>query len=142
MSAYTDQSEIEAQLPPDFLVQALDDDNDGSADSGLLDQVIENASEEVDSLLGQRYTTPFVSPFPPVVSTASRFFVLEMLYLRRGFHGEANPWTARADKIRERLSRIGKGEEPLSPDHDREKPSVSIISDDAKTHSSGGRISL
>lgn len=142
MSAYTTQSEIEASIPPAYLRQALDDDADGAADDGLLGQVIANASNEVDAILGQRYTVPFSSPFPAVVAAATRIFVLETLYLRRGHSGEANPWEARAKDIRARLSRIGKGEEPLSPDHEREHSSVSVISGDASTHSSSGRVSL
>ncbi len=139
---YTTQAEIEASIPPQFLRQALDDDGDGSADPGLLDQIILNASSEVDAFLGQRYSTPFTSPFPAVVATAARIIVLESLYLRRGMSGDANPWEARAKQIRVRLSRIGKGDEPLTPDHEREKPSVSFISEDARTHSSSGRMSL
>jgi len=139
---YTSESELKANLPPDFIRQALDDDSDGEADADLLDQIIQNASDEVDAALGQRYPVPFPSPFPAVVKTACRIFVLDTLYMRRGFSGENNPWESRAKDQREKLTRIGTGKEPLTPDVERKLPPVSVISEDAGTHSVHGRLSF
>jgi hypothetical protein len=74
---------------------------------------------------------------PPSSSAPPRCF-LEKLYLKRGFSGDANPWTKQADALREQLTDIGNGEHPLSMAIPRGKPSASIITEKSKTHSSSG----
>jgi phage gp36-like protein len=137
---YLSEADLTPHLPPQFLLQALDDDGDGSADSGVLNSILTASSDEVDSLLGSRYPVPFSAPLPALVKTAARVFALETLYRRRGFSGDQNPWETRAKDLRDRLNRIGQGKEPLGPEHERKLPSVSVISEDALTHDS--RISL
>ena len=140
--AYVTKAEIEAVIPPQFLTEGLDDDSSGSADSGLFDLLVEQAENDVNSVLGQRYSAPFSSPVPPIAKRAARLFVCEAIYHRRGLHGDQNPWEKQAEKIRTKLDRIARGDEPLEPDIQREKPSASIITEDAKTHSAAGRTSI
>ena len=111
--SYVTQTQITAALPPERLRDALDDDRDGVADAGLLDQVIARASQAVDGYLASRFAVPFTAPVPPVVGEATAVFTLELLYARRLVTGESNPWKAQADTWRERLQRIGAGELPL-----------------------------
>jgi phage gp36-like protein len=138
---YLAEADLIPHLPPQFLLQALDDDGDGSADDGLLDAILTASSDEVDAILGARFATPF-SPVPALVKTSARIFALETLYRRRGFSGDNNPWEVPAKDLRARLNRIGQGKEPLTPDIERKQSSVSVIVEDAKTHDSAGRISL
>ncbi len=132
--AYTTQAKIEASLPPAFLVDALDDDRDGNADTGLLTAVIAAADGRVDSFLAQAYETPFVT-VPAIVAEASLVFVLAGLYLRRGTADEANPWAKREEAMEKRLTRIGQKLEPLTVETPKAKPSGKVIGQDSLLHS-------
>lgn len=137
---YITQPEIAADLPPQHLIEALDDDGDGIADAGLFSQIEAAAAKEIDGLLGARYATPFAPPVPAVVASAARFFVLEKLYQRRGIASEQNPYTRQAAAMRSRLGRIGQGEEPLTPEFVRTRPPVSVVTEPAKTTSTAGHL--
>lgn len=132
--AYTTQAKIEANLPPAFLVDALDDDRDGDADTGLLDAVIASADTRIDGILGQKYETPF-SPVPAVVAEASLIFTLCALYRRRGIADDANPWAKRETQVEAKLNRIGSGAEMLTYETPKAKPSGKVIGTDALLHS-------
>ena len=132
---YVTLDEMIAQVPSEYITQAMDDDGEGGADSGVWDQVSAAVSDAVDGPLGQIYDVPFSTPLPAIVKQAARVFCAEMLYLRRGVSGDKNPWTARADKIRAKLDRIATGSESLGPDFDKEAPAGSVITEPAKTYS-------
>lgn len=137
---YLLKPDIESDIPPAFLTEALDDAGSGVADPALWDKVEASARDEVDGTLGQRFPVPFEAPIPPVVRHAMRVLVLERLYLRRGLSGDSNPWAAQAAKIREKLTRIANGEEPLTPEINRAKPSVTAITEPSKSSSSTGSL--
>lgn len=136
--AYITQSDIEALIPPAFIVQALDDDGDGSADSGAWNKVYAAVVRQIHGPLAQRYTVPFTGTLPGAVEDAAQVFACEALYMRRGYHGDENPWTARADAMREKLDKIGAGEIPLSPDHQAKDSAVSAITETSKTYPADG----
>jgi phage gp36-like protein len=135
---YVLQSEIEADIPPAFLLEALDDDNDGAEDPGLWDKVAASVATEIDGTLGQRFTTPFTDPIPALVKQAAKIFALEKLYARRGTPEAQNPWAKQAAAIREKLTMIATGDEPLTPEINRAKPSVTAVTEPAKTTSATG----
>jgi phage gp36-like protein len=116
--AYVTQAQIETAIPAQHLVEALDDDRDGSADAGLLDSVIAQASQAVDAFLSPRYDVPFDDPAPSPVAESAFVFVCELLYQRRGLHGDENPFTERADAWRKKLEAIAKGEGQLEVDEE------------------------
>lgn len=132
---YILKAEIEADIPPQFLLEALDDDNDGNEDAGLWDKIEASAAEAVDGVLGQRYAVPFTAPLPAVVKNAARVFILEKLYARRGTKTEDNPWTSQANKLRAKLDLIADGEEPLTPGANKANQSVTVMKEAAKTTS-------
>lgn len=142
MPAYIIMATLVAEVPPQFVTQALDDNGDGVADAGLFDQVVANAQAEVDGILGQRYTVPFQNPVPALVVDATTKLVAERLYSRRGLDGDKNPWAKKASEIRAILKAIAKGEMPLTPSATREKPSASAITEPARTSSSRGRAAI
>lgn len=139
---YVQQADVSVDIPPSFIVEALDDDGDGVADVGLWDQVAAAASTAVDSRLGQRYATPFVSPIPAIVTEAARIFASEMLYNRRGVAKDKNPFTEAADALREKLDLIGQGKQPLTPAIQRQQPSASVITERSKTFSVSGALPI
>jgi phage gp36-like protein len=92
------------------LTAALDDDGDGTADTGLLDRLITDAGDTVDGFLAGRYATPF-SPVPKLVAEAAFVFVCEKIHARRRQGpDEVNPYTARANDFRKQLKQIADGD--------------------------------
>lgn len=110
--SYVTQSRIQTVIPAPHLNDALDDDRDGMADSGVLDEIIAAASQAVDALLAPRYAVPFEDPAPALVAEGAFIFACELIYDRRQIT-DKNPFKERADKLRTRLDGIGKGEGEL-----------------------------
>ena len=137
--AYVLQAEIEAQIPADFLLQALDDNSDGVADAGVFDKIVGAVSDEIDGALGRKYSVPFASP-PSFVKAAAKVLTLWTLYQRRGFAGERNPWETEATRIRKTLDAIGTGKEALTPDDKGKVPGGVVITETAKTHDRQGNL--
>lgn len=136
---YCTQSQLEALLPPGDLTDSLDDDRDSAADTGLLDEIIAAADNEIDAALGQRFAVPF-TVVPPLAAHASKVFVLETLYRRRGLADENNPWHGQAEALRKRLVSVGRGEAPLTPEAAPTRPPASVITSPSKLHDPSGRI--
>lgn len=137
---YVELTDLSALIPPATLTEALDDNGDGAADAGLFDGLSSQVSRDIDGRLGQRYLTPFVYPYPALVVSAARIFAVEALYTRRNLTGDKNPFTAQADKWRDKLDLIGAGKEPLQPGQERARPSASAITEPAKTTPGAGAL--
>lgn len=139
---YIAQSDIAGELPPEFLVEALDDDRDGVADESAWDALQAAVSRDIHDLVSARFATPLASPYPPAVVGAAAILTLEKLYARRGYTPDRNPWSAQAKEAREKLGRIGAGELPLSTEVNRARPSVSIIGEASRTKSTVGNMAI
>ncbi len=109
LMAYTTQAKVQAVLPAAFVTQALDDDENGSADSGLLDAIIGTVEDEINGLLTPAVTVPITGTVPYQVQTAALAMTCAALYRRRGIADEGNPWKDREDKARELMADIGAG---------------------------------
>ncbi|MFZ4596853.1 MAG: phage protein Gp36 family protein [Verrucomicrobiaceae bacterium] len=106
---YFSHADLAALIPADFLLQALDDDNDGVEDA--FEAVRTSAQETVDAYLGARYTVPLTTePLPKLVVQAAIAFAAELCYQRRGTPKENNPWYDRAESMRKLLTAVAKGE--------------------------------
>ncbi len=134
---YVTKADLEGLIPPQFITEALDDDGDGVEDAGLWDKVAAQAGEAVDALLGQRFEVPFAAPVPPLVSQAAKIFAASALYRRRGLSSVRKPFEKEEERVSVKLSRIGEGKVPLTPEADRAQDSISVISEDAQTYPSG-----
>jgi len=51
---YVNMGDVAGRIPGPFLVQALDDNADGLADSEVWDKVAADTAEEIDGALGKR----------------------------------------------------------------------------------------
>ena len=140
---YTTLFEIKAKLPYDFIVEALDDDKDGLMDEDVLTAVLEDAANQVDARLGKRYAVPFdPAALEPIIASSSLMFVLETLYLRRGLGtDDKNPFMASARAARSELNEIGNGAVPLTPEKNRPRRSVSVVTEPARTSSARRNLS-
>ncbi|MCO6401349.1 MAG: DUF1320 family protein [Verrucomicrobia bacterium] len=116
--AYTTQSEIEALLPPKFLLQGIDDDNNETADSGLLTTLLGVVDLEIDGLISPSVALPLTSPYPAQIRVSALVLSLDSVYRRRGMADEVNPWAERAKDVRAALAKIGRGELALDSDSD------------------------
>ena len=134
---YVAQADIEGRIPPGFLLQALDDDNDGVADAW--DSVASAVGAYIDGVLGGRYEVPFTGTLPAAVVTAAQILACEMCYSRRGVTADANPWTAQADAIRGVLNKIAEGKAPLTPGKKPVNPPGKLISEDSRLYDPAGR---
>ena len=113
--AYTSQAEIEAVLPPKFLTDALDDDASGAADTGLLTAFLGVIDNEIDGMITPTVELPLATT-PARIKTAALVLACEGLYRRRGIHDDANPWSKRAETVREDLVKVGRGELAIDAD--------------------------
>jgi phage gp36-like protein len=113
MPDYLTLTDLHGQIPPQFLIQALDDDNDGVVDAW--DGVKQAVQDDVDALLEGRFAVPLTfSPMPLVIKRACVAFACELCYRRRGTADADNPWKGRADSFRKILAGITAGELKLS----------------------------
>lgn len=120
MSDYFSQTDLEALIPSAFLVQALDDDNDGVIDAFAVVQ--EQAQGEVDAYLEPRFPVPLSAPIPRLVAKAAVTLAAELCYRRRGTPDADNPWVSSAKAMRSILTKIGQGELQLQAIPQREEP--------------------
>lgn len=138
MPDYVLIADLAGLIPASFIVQALDDNEDGESDAAAWAAVLAQVHQAIDGTLGMRFPVPFAAPLPAKVSEAAGIFACELLYMRRGKSGEQNPWTARADAMRRTLERIAEGKLPLTPETQRATPPISIVAEPAKTTSAAG----
>ena len=138
--AYISQSDLEAHIPPQFIVEALDDDRDGVADSGLWEKLAAAVDRAINSRLAPRFSVPFAAPVPDLVAEAALVFAGEMVFRRRGVADEANPWAEQAGAMRTRLERIGRGDEELTAGTTAARPGGAIIGERARVYDKAGRL--
>jgi phage gp36-like protein len=129
---YFTRSALETLIPPAFIVEALDDNGDGAEDTGLYDEIAAAAVSACDAYLIRRYTLP-IAPVPPIVAEAAKIFAAEMLYQRRGIHGDQNPFTARANAQRTTLEHLATGAITLGATAPTAAAPIAIISESAGT---------
>lgn len=96
----------------------LDDDNDGTEDSGLFDATVAAAQMTVDAMLAGIYSVPF-STIPPLAAQATLIFFCEILYSKRLTPDQVNPYKARADMMRKTLNTIRENGTGLDQSIDR-----------------------
>jgi len=129
---YAVRTDIETEIPPAFLVEALDDDADGIEDAGLWDAINAAVDAEIEGYLSRRYPLP-LADVPPSLRAGAAALVLEKLHGRRGKSGDKNPATKRAADFRKMLEAIASGDAALEAGKTNARPPVSIISESAGT---------
>jgi phage gp36-like protein len=94
-SVYTNEAAMELLVAGDGgrLTMLLDLDEDGDADTGVLDAAISDAGVQIDARLAQRYPTPFAqitdSPTtPPIIQLIAKHLTAAILYERIQPDGE------------------------------------------------------
>jgi phage gp36-like protein len=149
MPLYVTLTKLKAALPAEITAQLLDDHGSGAPSPGVWDEVVAAVQAEIDGKLGMRYPVP-LDPVPAVISHAAFVLAAEALYQRRNYHGDANPWTKRAEQIRGTqgqqggqpglLDRLASGEVPLTVQSRPARPAATAITETAKTTSGAGNL--
>lgn len=132
---YTTQADLTALLESAKVTQALDDDSTGAADAGLFALIQTAVDNEIHGYLEGRFAVP-LAPVPAFLKDAELVLEAEMLWARRGNSGQNNPWSDRADKIRDRLASIRDGA-PLSIASSQGTDAGGIVSEPSSTYSPG-----
>jgi phage gp36-like protein len=137
--AYVTRAQIETAIPSAHLNDALDDDNDGTADPGVIEEIIASASQAVDAFLAGLFSVPFSGTAPAPVAEAAFVFTCERIYERR-LQGstEGNPFKARAEFWRKRLEDIGAGKLPLDAGQTRAFTPGAVVTDPAAVDGRSG----
>jgi len=127
--SYVTQTQIETAIPAPHLLDALDDNRDGVADTGLLTAIIAQASQAVDAFLCGLYDVPFTDP-PAIVKEAAFVFACELIYARREMGGDdkKSPWLGRANAWRTQLQKVAGSELPLDSTTTPTIPGVAVES--------------
>ena len=141
MATYVTLAQMKAALPVELTEELLDDSGSGVPDAANWPAIAARVSDEIDGKIGQRYTLP-LSPVPVVLTNAAFVLAAELIYQRKNYHGEANPWFTRAQGIRGTLGqpggqaglldRIASGEQPLTPEINRAKPAAVAITETSR----------
>lgn len=115
MPKYITQSDLEAALPPQTLVQLTDDDGDGVADSYVVSSIIEDAEAEVDGYLVGQYPTEL--GVDRLVKLSCKEIAMAFLFRRHPEYVRSYGERERADSLYkralERLDRIQNAEQSL-----------------------------
>jgi len=141
MAAYTTEAKLAAYVQPDMIVQAVDDDANDAADSGLFAAVLAAVQAEIDGALGGVYDTPF-AVVPAAIEHAANILCAEALWIRRGATRDTNPFAEHAKGVRERLARLARREEKLSIDEDPAQQAGELIVVDSQVYDAAGRVHL
>lgn len=112
---YVVRADIEAEFDDLHLLQALDDDGDGTEDAGLFNSL----SASVDALVSSHADMVSQLGLPTLPATflryCARIFMCALLIRRRGAVDEMNPFATPEKEIRSRLERIESGEIDVRP---------------------------
>lgn len=104
---YTTRARLDALIRPRRMVVLLDVDQDGSEDSGVFDDVIERAANQVDADLCRFYVVPFAtSPSTPgIVSDLTDYAAAVLLFELGGAPAseDAANFRRRYDALLERI---------------------------------------
>lgn len=130
MPDYLALADLNGQIPPQFLISALDDDNDGTIDAWEVVRVA--VQDDIDAALEGRFVVPLTfEPMPKVVKRAAVAFACELCFRRRGTLDADNPWKGRADAFRKILMAMNTGDLKISVQPHAEDaavdPAASII---------------
>lgn len=135
--AYTTQADMLALIEEAKVTQGLDDEGTGAADAALFASIQAAVDNEIHGYLEGRYAVPIAAPVPALMKDAELVLEAEMLWARRGNSGQNNPWTERANRLRERLVDIRDGKAQLSVAASLGVTAGEIVSEPSATHSPG-----
>lgn len=139
--SYISQSDLEALIPPAWLVEGLDDDADGTQDAFTAVQTA--AENQINGLLALRYAVPIDTTgnagLAAFFTALASHIAAEMIYARRA-QAEAFPHAATLKALREQFHRIVNGEQPLNTEVERAESAITAITEDSRVYSTRANV--
>lgn len=130
MSAYTNQTAILGEIQLSDLIALTDDaPKMGVVNQTVLDQVIANASGEIDRFVGNIYDVPFTT-VPPSVANMALIIACYRLFRRREVPDEKNKFSDDYYEVRDFLKAVHKREDVLDLSAAQDFPQVAIAARD------------
>jgi len=104
---YSSYADLIKQHDEQYLIQLSDDNNDGVADTAIIDEAIAKADAEINARISNRYAVP-MNPVPVLAKSLSATLAIGNLYSHRGMD---KPQTVTEDVAAaiSLLNRIGDG---------------------------------
>jgi len=126
MSQYCTQAAVNGEIPNADLIALLDDDDNpapGTLNVTLLNQVIANASGEIDQACANIYgqQLPF-NPVPLSVANMALTITCYRLFRRRETPDEQNKWFEQYRRVRDFLDEVNTGDKHLDDVPTRDFP--------------------
>lgn len=107
---YCTAADILAKIPMRDRDAAVDDSGSGVPDMALLDEVIGQACDEVDTAYAIRgVPVPLNPAIEPLAKLAALHIAIETLYTRRGEDPQRNPHHSSVEQIRKLLVKVSDG---------------------------------
>ncbi len=103
---------LQLLLSPDVLVALADDDGDGLADDGVIEEALAAATREVRQAVAGVFSVAGDAPLPALLADIAQTLAVERLYERRR-EALPGPWTQRAARARVLLHEVARGERPV-----------------------------
>lgn len=125
--AYFDQSDLEMAVGAELVLRLLDDNRDGVVDAGALNQLVEDATAEINGYISHSYPdlARFEANPPRQVRRLSTDVGVQLAYLRRpeflNERGET-PWEGRYKRALEKLREVRDGRFRLDDDGTPDAP--------------------
>ncbi len=125
MSAYCLQADIEGEISAPDLIALTDDQSTGSLDTTVLNQIIANASGEIDGKVSNIYSTPF-SPIPTAVKSMAITIACYRLLRRRLTPDEKNLFYQDYKDAQDFLNKVNIGEAHIDLTQERDFTQVAM----------------
>ena len=111
--AYVELTDLTGEIPPQFLTQGLDDNNDGIIDAWTVVQA--HSFSDVDDILESRFAVQItLSPLPGIIKRAAIAFACYRIYRRRSTPDKDNPFFGTMGAFQKTLRAIADGTIKLS----------------------------
>lgn len=130
---YFEWEDLLGVIPEDFAIQALDDDEDGTAE--MWDTVRDAAEDAVDAYLEGRYPVPQTAP-SALLKRAAVLFAAHDCFARRKVP-ELFPHKDELKSRRASLEELRTGKTQLTPQAVSARPRGSVIQAPSRVHGSG-----
>lgn len=105
-------AELKGEIPLAQIIEALDDNGDGEADDDAWEDVLSGVEDRINDCFGGAVPERHVD----ATAYARKIFACEIIFRRRGFSGEKNPFAKQASGIETRLRNLSSGEESVQGD--------------------------
>ena len=122
------QEDLYGEMTAADVRAALDDARTGSPDVDAWAALLKMSAERVMNALGGPVTDATRMP----ADYAQKLFILEALFIRRGFHGRENPFTDRAKEAEKRLRDLVSGADAPAIDGAGETVTAPLIASPTK----------